>query len=69
VNSFSGTFHVVSFLLTSSSSESLPCSTSTMAPTAATGFEIDPAWKSVVAVTGVRPPRSVTPNPLAHAIW
>ena len=40
---FSGTFQLFSFRLTSSSSDSAPCSTSLSAPSAATGLLIDPA--------------------------
>jgi hypothetical protein len=42
-NSFSGTFHAVSFSFTSSSSLSAPFSTRRMAPMAATNFDIDAA--------------------------
>ena len=35
---------------------------------AATGLLIDPAWKSVVVVTGTLPPFSRTPYPRAHSI-
>ena len=61
VNSFSGTFQVTSFVFTSSSRASLPCSTNRSAPRADTGLLIEPAWKSVEDVTGVCPPFSVTP--------
>src|SRR3954464_5373461 len=59
------TFQDFSFSFTSSSSESFPCSTSESAPAAATGLEIDPAWKSVVVVTDFLPAGAVAPKPRA----
>src|ERR1700691_981769 len=61
VKSFSGTFQVFSFTFTSSSSDSLPCSTRHNAPVAATGLLIDPAWYNVCVVTGVFDPIPITP--------
>ena len=61
VNSFSGTFQVVSLLFTFSSRDNLPCSTRDRAPVAATGLLMDPAWNSVFVVTGVDEPGAMTP--------
>jgi hypothetical protein len=61
VNPLSGTFHVLSFLFTSSPSESLPRSTRQSAPAAVTGLLIEPAWNSVLGVMGVVDPPPIAP--------
>ena len=52
VNSLSGTFQDFRYLLTSSSSDSLPASTSRITANAVTGLLMDAAWNIVSAVTG-----------------
>ena len=52
VKSLSGSFQLFRKVFTSSSRRSLPCSTSFIAATAATGLLMEPAWNSVEVVTG-----------------
>ena len=61
VKSLSGSFHVVSLLLISSSRAIFPCSTFFSATIAATGLLIEPAWKRVSVLTGSLVSMSLTP--------
>ena len=68
VNSLSGTFQPVRKSFTGASNASAPSSTRLTAASAATGLEMDAAWKRVSGVTGAPVSLSATPHPRAHAM-
>ncbi len=68
VKPFSGTFQLVRKSLTGASRESFRSSTRRSIPVAATGLEIEAAWKSVPAVTESAVPASFTPKPCAQTM-
>ena len=68
VNALSGTRQLVRYAFTSPSRSTCPDSTSRRAARAATGLEIEAAWKSVFGVTGRPDSTSASPYPRAQAI-
>ena len=61
VNSLSGSFQLLSWSFTFWSKESFPASTMERAAAAVTALLIEPAWKSVLGLTGVLESAPITP--------